>query len=60
MKKALLIIAAVAGYTLFESALLLSVIAPQPWNSPGHYQTTVLWGQVLLIPGTAAVFSRVI
>lgn len=59
MKKAMVIVAAVAGYVLLETTLLLSVIVPQPWSSPGRYQKIVLCAQVLLIPGMAAVFSRI-
>ena len=60
MKKAIVIASPIAGYAVIEAALLLSVIVPHNWFPPGPYQLTVVWGQLLLIPGMAAVVSRVI
>ena len=60
MKKAIAIASPIAGYAVIEAALLLSVIVPHNWFPPGLYQLTVVWGQLLLIPGMAAVVSRAI
>jgi hypothetical protein len=61
MKRALVIIASVAGYALIEAALLLSMIVPQKWDPlRGGYQATIAFAQLLFIPGMAALFSRVI
>jgi hypothetical protein len=59
MRKAIVIASSIAAYAAIEAVLLLSVIVPQNWFSPGRYQLTVAWGQLLLIPGMAAVVSRV-
>jgi hypothetical protein len=65
MKKAFLIVAAVAGYSLLETCLLLSLIVPsdsytEGWYSPAKYQIVVVWAQILLIPGMAALLSRIV
>jgi hypothetical protein len=60
MKRSLVIVAVVAGYAAIEAALLLSVIVSHNWFPPEPYQLTVVWGQLLLIPGMAAVVSRAI
>jgi hypothetical protein len=60
MKKAIVIASSIAGYALVEASLLLSVIVPHNWFPSGLYQLTVAWGQLLLIPGMAAVVSRAI
>ena len=60
MKKAFLIVAVVAAYSAFETALLLSVTAPDPLlRFPNTLQIVVCWGQFLLIPGMAALMSRI-
>jgi hypothetical protein len=61
VKKAILIIVVVTGYALLEAALLLGVMVPQKWDAlPTRYQATVSLAQLLLIPGMAALFSRVV
>lgn len=60
MKKALLIIAAVAAYALFEAGLLLSTLQPN-FLSDGFFSkfdAAVFFGQIMLIPAFAALFSR--
>lgn len=61
MKKALLIVAAVAGYSLIEAALLLSITVTSPLDRfPSLHQQVIAIGQLLLLPGFAALFSRMI
>lgn len=60
MRRALAIVGAVTGYAVTETLLLLSVILPHNGYSAGIYQWAVLWAQFLLIPGFAALFSRII
>jgi hypothetical protein len=60
MKRALGIVAAVTGYAFVETLLLLSIVLPRPENPPGIYQSVVLLAQVALLPGIAALFSRII
>jgi hypothetical protein len=60
MKKALIIVGAVAAYALIEVGLLLSTVATQRWISPWTYPAAVMWSQFLLIPGMAALLSRII
>lgn len=61
VRKALIIIAVVAGYSLLELALLLSSIVSRPagYSVPSTYQSVVYSAQILLIPGLAALFSRI-
>jgi len=59
MKRAAIIATVVAACSLLETALLLSSILPHSWYPLGTYQAVVLWGQLLTIPGMAAVFSRI-
>ena len=59
MRKALIIIAAVAGYSLLETALLLSSLVSRPVYYISNYQAVVYLGQFLLIPGLAALLSRI-
>lgn len=60
LKKAFLIITVVVAYSLVEMALLLSTFAShQGYFYPSTYQAVVWLGQLLLIPGLAAVFSRI-
>jgi hypothetical protein len=60
MKKAFLIITAVAAYSLLETGLLLSSVSSLPgFSYPSRYQTIVWCGQFLLIPGLAALLSRI-
>ncbi len=61
VRKALIIIAAVAGYSLLEAGLLLSSIVSRPagYAVPSTYQSVVYLGQFLLIPGLAALLSRI-
>jgi hypothetical protein len=58
MNKAPIVVTLVTGYALLETVLLLSVIVVQRWYLPSSYQIAVLWAQVLLIPGMAALISR--
>ena len=60
MKRALIIVAAVAAYSLLETGLLLSVMMLH-YNSLNRwiYPEIVAWGQLLLIPGMAALLSRI-
>jgi len=60
VRKALIIVAVVAGYSLLETGLLLSVMMLH-YNSLNRWTYTeiVAWGQLLLIPGLAAVLSRI-
>ncbi|HTD23322.1 MAG TPA: hypothetical protein VK738_11750 [Terriglobales bacterium] len=61
MKKAIIIVAAVAAYCLFEIVLLLSIVTPNPgYPTSGTRQTVTGAAQLVLIPGLAAVFSRII
>jgi len=61
VRKALIIIAAVAGYSLLETGLLLSSIVSRPvgYAAPSTYQKVVGIAQILLILGLAALFSRI-
>ena len=60
VKKALIIVAVVAAYSLLETGLLLSVMMLH-YNSLHRwtYPEIVAWGQLLLIPGMAALLSRI-
>ena len=60
MKKAVLIITVVVAYSLVETGLLLSTfVSHQGYYYPSTYQATVYFGQILLIPGLAALLSRI-
>src|SRR3989442_7388046 len=61
MRKTFLIIAAVAVYCLFEVMLLLSIATPN-WDYPTSNIRQIVAGfaQLVLIPGLAAIFSRLI
>ena len=60
MKKAFLIVVAVVAYSVLETGLLLSsIIFHEGVSYPSTYQAAVYWGQLLLIPGLAALFSRI-
>lgn len=60
MRKALIIVAAVAGYSLLEAGVLLSVMLPHyEYSNRGTYEEVALLGQLLLIPGLAALLSRI-
>jgi hypothetical protein len=60
LKKAFLIITAVFAYSLVETGLLLSTfVSRQGYYYPNTYQATVCVGQLLLIPGLAALLSRI-
>jgi len=61
VRKALIIIAAVAGYSLLELGLLLSFIVSHPvgYADPSTFQRVAGWAQILLIPGLAALWSRI-
>jgi hypothetical protein len=60
VRKALIIIAIVAGYSLLEAGLLLSSIVSSSvvYAYPSTYQRVVYSAQILLIPGSAALMSR--
>jgi hypothetical protein len=62
VRKALIIIAAVAAYSLLELGLLLSFIVSRPvgYSAPSTYQRVVGCAQFLLIPGLAALWSRIV
>lgn len=62
VKRALLIVAAVAGYFLLDAVLLLSVIVPRQSGllTPPPYAPFVGFSQLVLIPGMAVLFSRII
>ncbi len=60
MRKALIIVAVVAGYSLLETGVLLSVMLPHyGYSTRGTYEEVALLGQLLLIPGLAALLSRI-
>jgi hypothetical protein len=60
MKKALLIVAVVAAYAALETTCLLSVIATNSLEQfPTTLQAVAGWAQFLLIPGMAALMSRI-
>lgn len=61
MKKAFLIITVVFAYSLVEMGLLLSTfVSHQGYYYPSTYQAVVCLGQPLLIPGLAALLSRIL
>ena len=61
MKKALLIVACVAGYSLLEAGLLLSITVASPLDRfPTLHQQVVCLGQLVLLPGLAALLSRIL
>jgi hypothetical protein len=63
VKRALLIVAVVAGYSFLEAVLLLGVIVPSQsglLTMPTSYARFAGCGQFLLIPGLAVLFSRII
>jgi hypothetical protein len=52
---------AVSGYSLLETILLLGVIVPSPWMSGWpNLERLVPLSQVLLIPGMAILWSRIL
>jgi len=57
MNRPAAIILSVAGYSLAETILLLSLIAPNQYYSPLAWQGSIAFGQLILIPGMAAVMS---
>lgn len=57
MNKPAAIILAVAGYSIAEIIILFSLVAPHPLYSPTPYQWAAAFGQLILIPGMAAVVS---
>jgi hypothetical protein len=64
VRKALIIVAVVGGYSLLEAGVLLSVMlphygSPNRWTWTYTYPPIVAWGQLLLIPGLAALLSRI-
>ena len=60
LRKALTIVAAIAGYCLIEVILLLTSSWPSFSATPTAYQTVVILGQLILIPGLSALLSRII
>jgi hypothetical protein len=61
MKKALIILAIVGGYSVAEMALLFGILVPTYYDSDSNFrQMALLWGQLLTIPGLAVVFSLLI
>jgi hypothetical protein len=60
VKNALIIVAVVAGYSLLEAGALLSVMLPHlGYPNRWAYSAVVAWGQLLVIPGLAALLSRI-
>lgn len=60
MKKALIIVGLVAAYSSLEMGLLLSsIVSRHGFTYPSPYQGIVWLGQLLLIPGLAALLSRI-
>jgi MFS family permease len=61
MKKALIILAIVGGYSVADMALLFGILVPTYYVSNSNFrQMALLWGQLLTIPGLALVFSLLI
>ncbi len=60
MNKPAAIILAVAGYSIAEVIILFSLVSPSHSYAPTLYQKAVVFGQLILIPGMAALISRVI
>jgi len=61
VKKALIIVAVVAAYSLLETCVLLSVMLPHNgYSNRGTYEAGVLLGQFFFIPGLATLLSRII
>ena len=63
MKKTLFIVAAVVGYSLFETGMFLGVLTRpfSDWGTERHYEVLALSAQVFfLVPGIAVLFSGVI
>jgi hypothetical protein len=59
VKKALIILAIVGGYSVAETALLFGTLVPTYDDSISNVrQLVMLWIQLLTIPGLAAIFSR--
>ncbi len=61
MKKTLLIVAAVGGYSLLETGMLFSVLTPfWDWHTDRRYEVLILSAQVFFfIPGIAVLLSRI-
>lgn len=59
MTRPAVILMAVAGYAFAETIILWTLAVPHLLYYPTPYQKTVAFGQLLLIPGMAAVMSRV-
>lgn len=60
MKRAFIIVAVVTGYSLLETSALLGLLLPNNRSAgPSPFQSVVLFGQLLLIPGMAAILSRI-
>lgn len=57
MNKPAAIILSVAGYSIAETIILFSLVAPHPLYSPTPYQLILVFGQLILIPGMAALIS---
>jgi hypothetical protein len=60
VKKALLILCAVGGYCLLELGFLLGMLTSIFWRSTvlRAHEEILFWGQLLMIPGLAALLSR--
>jgi MFS family permease len=58
VKKAFVIVSVVIVYCLLETSLLLGLMLPFPHPGPSPFQSAVLFGQLLLIPGIAVLLSR--
>lgn len=59
MKKIALIVAVVISYSLLETGLLLVILIASGYGSWRLYQGVVFWGQLALIPGSAAIMLRI-
>jgi len=61
MKSAFGMVGIVAAYSLLEVGLLFSLmLTTSSYSASATYQASVFWGQLLLIPGSAALMSRVV
>jgi hypothetical protein len=59
VRKALAIVLVVALYSSLETVFLLSILTPYLFGFRyDMYQAFVGWSQLLVIPGLAALFSR--
>jgi len=61
MKNAVGVVGIAAAYSLLEVGLLFSLmLTTSSYSASATYQASVVWGQLLLIPGSAALMSRIV